>query len=114
MEQREEHNFPVDDALEMVIMFDSVGKISYANETAKKKLEYKRDLCGRHISDIFPNTFRVSGKGFETDYPFGNGQHNLVAYRKNRTCFPVETRIETEKDNPDKYVWRMIFWKKNI
>ncbi len=104
MEQREEHNFPVDDALEMVIMFDSVGKISYANETAKKKLEYKRDLCGRHISDIFPNTFRVSGKGFETDYPFGNGQHNLVAYRKNRTCFPVETRIETEKDNPDKYI----------
>lgn len=104
MEQKGGYVFPVEDALEMILVFDGAGKISYANETAKRKLEYKRDLCGRHISDIFPNTFRPAGKGFETDYPFGNSMQNLVAYRKNRTCFPVETKIEAEKDNPDRYI----------
>lgn len=85
--------FPVDDALEMIFVFDKTGKISYANAAAKKKLEYGDDLCGSHISDIFLSTFKYTENGFETDYGFDHEQHNLVAYRKNRTCFPVEAKI---------------------
>lgn len=86
--------FPIEKALEMVLMFDYSGKISYANAAARKKLEYvEEDLCGRHISDVFPNTFKVCEEGFQTEYVFGNEPQNLVAYRKNLTCFPVEARI---------------------
>jgi len=85
--------FPIEDALEMIIMFDQRGIISYANNAAKKKLEYEEELCGRHIKDIFPNTFQVAEYGFDTEYPFGDEPQNLVAYRKNLTCFPVEAKI---------------------
>lgn len=88
-------SFLMDRALEMILMFEASGKISYVNDVAKKKLEYEDGLCGRHISDVFPNTFKAlpDGNGFQTDYVFGNEPQNLVAYRRNLTCFPVEARI---------------------
>lgn len=55
MEQSESCLFPVEDALEMVLIFDKTGKITYVNAEAEKKLEYKGDLCGKSICDVFPN-----------------------------------------------------------
>lgn len=85
--------FLMEKALEMVLIFDAAGKIQYANDAAKKKLEYESDLSGKHISDVFPNTFKAVEDGFWTEYIFGDQPQNLVAYRKNLTCFPVEARI---------------------
>lgn len=97
MEWNEGRAFPIEDALEMVFIFDHTGIISYANAAAKKKLEYGEDLCGRRISDVFPGTFKSTEGGFEAEYPCGSELHNFVAYRKNLTCFPVEARtIESE------------------
>ena len=59
--------FPVEDALEIILMFDCMGKISYANATARQKLEYKDNLCGRHISDVFPGTFRPAKDAAEIE-----------------------------------------------
>ncbi len=84
---------PVDEALEMILIFDSAGKILYVNSAADKKLQYEDGLCGKHISAVFPNTFQAEGSGFSTDYEFGHKCRNLVAYRGNLTCFPVEARI---------------------
>ncbi len=88
----------VRDALEMILIFDRTGKISYANTAAKTKLEYGSELCGRNISDIFPNDFRVEGERFKTEYLFGSEIRSLMAYRKNLTCFPVEAKINDEAD----------------
>ena len=104
MEQKEDCVFPIKDALEMILMFDQTGRITYGNDTARNKLEYENDLSGRHISEIFPNTFKLSKDGFESDFLFGNEIQNLVAYRKNLTCFPVETRIILSKDSPEMYI----------
>ncbi|MDE7277908.1 MAG: hypothetical protein K2N98_13835, partial [Lachnospiraceae bacterium] len=104
MEWNEGHAFPIEDALEMVFIFDHTGIISYANAVAKKKLEYEEDLCGRHISDIFPGAFKSTGDGFETEYLFGSELSNLVAYRKNLTCFPVETRIIESENRKNTYI----------
>ena len=93
MEWSEGRAFPIEDALEMVFVFDRTGVISYANAAAKKKLEYEEELCGKRISDVFPGAFKSTENGLETEYPFGNELRNLVAYRKNLTCFPVEARI---------------------
>lgn len=90
--------FPVEDALEMVLVFGTTGIVSYANAAARKKLGYgepeqEGNLEGRHISDIFPNTFKATEDGFETEEVFGEESGHFVMYRKNFTCFPVEAKI---------------------
>lgn len=104
MEWSENGAFPIEDALEMIFIFDRSGAISYANDAAKKKLEYEADLCGRRVSDVFPNSFKATDDGFETDYPFGHDLQNLTAYRKNLTCFPVETKIIESDTAPGTYI----------
>ena len=96
--------FPVEDALEMVLMFDQTGEISYANETVRQKLEYDKDLCGRHISAVFPNTFRTAEDDFDVESLKLGTLQNLVAYRKNLTCFPVEARIIKSEICPEVYI----------
>lgn len=104
MEQKMEPIFPVEDALEIILIFDEAGKISYANGVAKQKLEYQDDLCGRYISDVFPGTFKSGESGFITEYPFGEQSQKLTAYRKNTTCFPVEARIVGSTSSPGMYI----------
>lgn len=104
MEQEICDIFPVQDALEMILIFDKNGVISYANASAETKLEYADKLCGTRIGDIFPNEFKTTESGFETAYPFGYDTRNLVAYRRNRTCFPAEVRIVESSACPDTYV----------
>ena len=100
---------PVENSLEMFFLFGRDGIIFYANAAARDRLEYGDELCGNHIGSIFPNEFKLTEEGFSTEYRFGTQIHNLTAYRKNLTCFPVETRM----DVADICVWRTIFWKGN-
>ncbi len=96
--------FPVETALEMILMFDRDGKILYVNAAARQKLEYEDDLCGRQISDVFPNTFQ-SGKEEQQIECFQQAElQNLVAYRKNTTCFPVEARFVKSDGSPEVYI----------
>ncbi|MCM1386789.1 MAG: ATP-binding protein [Bacillus sp. (in: Bacteria)] len=104
MDWNEDGAFPIEDALEMIFVFDRTGKISYANAAARKKLEYTDELCGRYISDIFPNTFETGEDGFTTDYQFGSELQSLVAYRKNLTCFPVEAKIIESSRHQNTYI----------
>ncbi len=104
MDWNENGAFPIEDALEMIFVFDQAGIISYANATARKKLEYEDELCGKSISDIFPGTFKAAEGAFETDYQFGNELQALVAYRKNLTCFPVEAKIIESSRHQNTYI----------
>jgi len=104
MEQNSAYMFAVENALEMILMFDKTGKIVYANTVAKKLLDYGDEIYGQSISDIFPNTFKIEKRMFETDCPFGEELQNLVAYRKNLTCFPVEARLINYAADSDIYI----------
>ncbi len=104
MDWNENGAFPIEDALEMIFVFNQAGIISYANATARKKLEYEDELCGKSISDIFPGTFKDAEGAFETDYQFGNELQALVAYRKNLTCFPVEAKIIESSRHQNTYI----------
>lgn len=100
MEQKEK--FPavapvLDNALEMILMFDQAGTISYVNKSARQKLEYSSDLCGKNIRDVFPNDF--AALDFKEDKLL-----HLTAYRENRTCFPVETRLMESSTEPGRYI----------
>lgn len=102
MKQSEDSNFFMEDALEMILMFDRSGDIFYANAAAKKKLEYDNDLCGRHISEVFPNTFPADAD--EAEGLSDKQIRSLVAYRGNHTCFPVEARILKRTVEPAGYI----------
>lgn len=105
MKQVEDSVFPMEEALEMILMFDRSGNISYANAAARQKLEYDDALCGRHIGEVFPNTFPM-GKGVEEAESLSENELcSLVAYRQNHTCFPVEAKIVREASkNPEEYI----------
>ena len=104
MEQNGACMFAVENALEMTLMFDKTGKIVYANAVAKKLLDYGDEIYTQNISDVFPNTFKIQKEMFETDCPFGEELQNLVAYRKNLTCFPVEARLINYATDSDIYI----------
>ncbi len=104
MEQNGACMFAVENALEMTLMFDKTGKIVYANAVAKKLLDYGDEIYNQNISDVFPNTFKIQKEMFETDCPFGEELQNLVAYRKNLTCFPVEARLINYATDSDIYI----------
>ena len=93
MEQSEENIFPVEHSLEMILAFDRSGIIVYANTAARNKLKFDDDLCGRHIHAVFPNEFKETEDGFETEVSVGDAVQEFVAYRKNLTCFPVEAKV---------------------
>lgn len=88
--------FPLENALEIVIGFDHAGVISYANAVAKEKLGGKEELRGRKINEIFPNMFKACSTIPGSRFPLGNETRSLVAYRTNKTCFPVEAKVVTD------------------
>lgn len=96
--------FPGEDALEMILMFDQTGIISYVNVSARQKLEYENDLCGKHISEVFPNDFQTGKDNFNAQDFAGSELQHLNAYRKNLTCFPVEARIIENSVCPGMYI----------
>ncbi len=82
--------FPVEDALEMVLMFDGTGEIAYANAAARSRLGYGPEGArGRQMGEVFPGVFKAPGSLPELP----EGEEHLVMYRGNRTCFPVEARF---------------------
>lgn len=103
MDREELQWFPMDDALELVLMFDDAGTIFYANQTALTALEYENDLCGKHINVVFPG-FKEAEEDFKTEYEAGHGVQKLSAYRKNLTCFPVEVRIVPSAQKQGSYI----------
>ncbi len=102
--------YPVENALEMVLVFDGMGTISYANAAARSMLGYETDteqkggLCGRFIGDVFPGAFRHNSGGFESDCSVNGEVCRLVAYRKNFTCFPTEGRLIWDPADPQVYI----------
>jgi len=93
MNQNSLFRFAVDNAVGMIIVFDDSGMILYANQTAGDKLEYYDELCRKPITEIFPGEFEISdGMLSGTDKMDGTLQ-SVMAYRKNRTCFPVSAKF---------------------
>lgn len=102
--------FPAEEALEMILMFDGAGTVFYANAAARRKLGYhcegpprESGLEGRHISQVFPGTFKSSGSD-EQASRLGNGTQHLVMYRRNLTCFPVEAKVVPSASRPGTYI----------
>ncbi len=85
--------FSIDNALEFVIVFDSDGKIVYANQMAEDNFEYAGYLQGIVITQIFPRDIRIENGKLEILCENNGDIYKMMAYRWNLTCFPVDARI---------------------
>lgn len=100
--------FPVEEALEMILFFDREGVISHANAAARRELGYEDlpeqqcGLEGRQIREVLPGVFWPGGESRADASK--DRQCSLVAYRRNRTCFPVEVKIVESDKQPGIYV----------
>lgn len=76
-----------ENALEMVLVFDDQGVVTYGNAAAHEKLEYGDDLAGVPIGSIFPGIVKDNAE------PAGTAPVRMTAYRRNQTCFPTDMRV---------------------
>ncbi|MCM1045668.1 MAG: ATP-binding protein [Candidatus Gastranaerophilales bacterium] len=103
MEQAKVYRFSLDNALEMILIFNEEGRILYANQKAKVMLEYE-NLQACNISDIFPGSFRERDGSLLIECPLDTEEElDLDAYRGNRTCFPVRMRVLRDEVEPSVY-----------
>lgn len=98
MQSKSLFQFTLDNVLGIVIIFNQSGEIVYANQAAMKKLEYQDELCGQSITEIFPGEFSVEEGRLAIECEIGGESHNIMAYRKNRTCFPTKIRLLKYED----------------
>ena len=101
-------------ALEFILAFDENGSIVYYNQTAKEELEYEGELSDYFIWDVFPGEFHRTEQGFESTFSYGEEQHEISAYRGNKTCFPVRLRIVQYGENPVRYLCMGINTSKRV
>ena len=85
--------FAIGHSLEIIICFDENGIITYANPSAEQQLEFEEGLCGHPIKEVFPGDFTVEDKLPDFKLRSGNHMKDMMAYRKNRTCFPAKGRL---------------------
>lgn len=89
----------MEQSLEMVIVFEESGRIQYANRMANLLLEFDFGLDGESITHIFPGTFSKQNGVLSSTISYGEKMQSLMAYRSNKTCFPVEARIIDQRDS---------------
>ncbi len=92
MENDSKYRLLLDNSLEMALIFNERGMVTFANEVAKASLGYD-DFEKVHIGDIFPNEIEKSEGGFVTSLALGDELHDMMAYRYNRTCFRTEAKL---------------------
>jgi len=92
MENDSKYRLLLDNSLEMALVFNERGMLTFANEVAKSSLKYE-DFAKVHIGDIFPNEFQKCDDGFVTSLTLGDELHDMMAYRYNHTCFRTEAKL---------------------
>jgi PAS domain S-box-containing protein len=83
----------VENIQEMVIFFDSDGRIIDYNSKAAGELGYAEDLYEIPFYDIFKNVIIYEDNQYKINQDYCSKMQETVAYRKNQTCFPVELKI---------------------
>lgn len=91
--------FAIGNALEMMILFESTGKILYANAVAEGLLNYKESLTNVSMTEIFPMEAEKIKNLQNQELPL----QEYMVYRGNRTCFPVRAKIVPYGETLDGY-----------
>ena len=93
----------LENSLEMILFFDKTGQILKTNEIAVKELGYDSLTDGKYIDEIFSKVFRRQNGMIHFKRHGIAEVCETVAYRKNRTCYPVDLKVIIH-ESEDEYV----------
>lgn len=80
-----------EEAMEAVFVFDKEGNVLFANATALQETRYQSGCDNLKISIVYPDVVDDSGESFVWKKDKDNA-FSTMAYRKNKTCYPVDIR----------------------
>lgn len=90
---KSQYKILMEQAHEILIFFDSHGRISDCNKQAIKELGYGEELYNLPIYYIFQKAFVYQDRQLKLDEKYKDRMAEAIAYRKNQTCFPVELKV---------------------
>lgn len=105
-----------EETAEIVIAFDRLGKVLYANRSAREKLDYtKEELEQCNMQRLFQQEFQQdAGADASFDITKLQEKEETVIYRKNSSCFPVTLRFFPVEEGVDCLLARDITWDKSM
>lgn len=92
-----EYKLLLENTQEIIIFFDSAGKIMDCSTKTKQELGYGEDIVRTSITHIFKDVFTYEESSIKIQAKFQNTLKETVAYRKNQTCFPVNLKVAVIK-----------------
>lgn len=107
MEQKDWSLFFAENAMEIMLVFDTRGVITYANREAEEQLEYEGELCGVSVTEVFPGMFQVVDGTVRVEKESLGTMQDRMAYRKNQTCFSVRGKL---LQMPDEHGYIFMFY----
>ncbi|MCR5676574.1 MAG: hypothetical protein K6G13_00880 [Agathobacter sp.] len=93
MDFEEISRFSIEHSNDLILYFDETGSVFYENHAADAALEYGKDIKLTSVTEIFPSLFSWQSGQLVCMEPLDGREIETEAYRRNRTCFPVSTRI---------------------
>ena len=91
--------------IEIVLSFEADGIIKYANQSAKEQLEYGDELIGKNIRDLLPVELSVQTEELEKLLQLLAAKEEIMIYRKNQICFPVQSKLVKLSQEPLQYLF---------
>ena len=83
----------VNDAIEMILVFDEQGKVHFSNRTANQELGYEGGLSAVNLKQILCQEFQQEGQERPFSAEVVQNLTEAVFYRKNQTCFPASMKV---------------------
>lgn len=90
-------------AIELVMSFGADGEIKYANRSAKEQLEYGEELIGKNIRELLPVELTGQAESLEVLLQLVQAKEEIMIYRKNQICFPVQLKVVQLTQTPAEY-----------
>lgn len=91
--------------IELVLSFGADGKIKYANQSAKEQLEYGEELIGKNIRELLPVELTNQAEDIEKLLLLLRAKEEIMIYRKNQICFPVQLKLVQLAKSPAEYLF---------
>lgn len=92
-------------AIELVMSFGADGEIKYANHSAKEQLEYGEELIGKNIRELLPVELTGQAESLESLLQLVQAKEEIMIYRKNQICFPVQLKVVQLTQTPAEYLF---------
>ena len=98
------YQLALEHVIELVLSFGTDGIIKYANQSAKEQLEYGEELIGKNIKELLPVELTGQAEELEKLLPLLKAKEEIMIYRKNQICFPVQLKLVQLAKVPTEYL----------